>query len=81
MKVHLLDAYFTWQVLVTGTQDIDEARKVAEADRVAGDYMEDQPEGRVTRGLTIPQPSDREFSWVWMERKGGRVKAVIFDGE
>jgi hypothetical protein len=81
MKVHLLDAYFTWQVLVTGTQDIGEARKAAEADRVAGEYMEDKPEGRVVRGITIPQPSDREFSWVWMEREGGRVKAVIFDGD
>lgn len=79
MKVHLIETYSgESQVLVTGTQDIEAARKAANADRIANEYMEEVT-GRAVRGITIPQPSDREFSWVWMERDGGRVKAVVFD--
>lgn len=79
MKVHVLDCFWDMQVLVTGTQDIEEARGAAESDRTAAEYMEGTT-GRAVQGFTIPQPSDREFSWVWMERDGGRVKAVIFNG-
>lgn len=67
-------------VMVTGTQDVDEARAFA-LENLDGDDAELLArEGRAVRGVIVPGRDDwGDYSWWWYEREDGRVKAVIFD--
>jgi len=66
------------QVLVTGTDDPEQARGyLAEFEPDMLKFASEDP-GYPHRGNVIPQHPEADYRWVWYANSNGRVKAVTF---